>query len=74
MNLQQMQLLQLKKLQEQLLDQTAQLSHVQGDQVKAGVDTDILASLQQLTNQLIVSKVCAHWSIGASCPPFKNLY
>ena len=64
MTLQQMQLKQLQTLQQQLLQQTAMLSKVQGGDSKTGVDTQLLSSLEQLTKQLLVSKVCIvkQWS------------
>lgn len=56
--MQKMQLLQLQKLQQQLLQQTAMLQKVQGGgSTKGTVDSQLLASLEQLTKQLIDNKV-----------------
>lgn len=55
--MQQQQLQQLQSLQQQLLQQTAMLSQVQGGDSKTGVDTQLLASLEQLTKQLLNTKV-----------------
>jgi len=54
--MQHMQLQQLQMLQQQLLQQTAQLKQVQPDK-GTGVDTQLLASLEQLTKQLMMAKV-----------------